>query len=388
MKSGNMAEILIANGAGLLLLIILLICRSMTGRNRRPSDKIFFAIIMIGVMGTILEPLLFFLDGRGGGLNRCFLFFGNSLEYACTATSAVLWVFYVDLSLNRDIGRLKTKYKPLVAVWALMILLLIPNLFGQFLFSLDKDNFYSREPLGYLFFAFLVCSYVLSLVLYYDYISRHGRAQFFPIWMFLAPLFLSLLIQIPFYGISVNFLGCAIGLISIYLNIQSKMSHVDNLTGLYNRAYFEHALYAARRKKRYAYSGIMLDLNDFKKINDTMGHSTGDLALREAAKMLLASVDRDSMAFRFAGDEFIVMVRTAADNAAELEQRTLAVEKRIAAETEKFNGSGREAYRIIFSMGHAAFDTEKTDDEFLRAMDAEMYKDKQHYKSLQKQAGR
>ncbi|MBR3296955.1 MAG: hypothetical protein IKI65_03860 [Firmicutes bacterium] len=34
------------------------------------------------------------------------------------------------------------------------------------------------------------------------------------------------------------------------------------------------------------------------------------------------------------------------------------------------------------------FDTEKTDDEFLRAMDAEMYKDKQHYKSLQKQAGR
>ena len=57
MKSGNMAEILIANGAGLLLLIILLICRSMTGRNRRPSDKIFFAIIRKGRGTQQMLPL-------------------------------------------------------------------------------------------------------------------------------------------------------------------------------------------------------------------------------------------------------------------------------------------------------------------------------------------
>ena len=371
---------MVANGTSLFLLVILIICRHMTKRIRRPVDKIFSAIILIGIVGTILEPFTFLIDGRSGSFFRAVSIFSNSLEYFCVATVAVLWVWYVDLSLNRDINRLKTRFMPMIVIWAVLIILLICNVFGGFLFSFDENNVYSREPLGYIFYVFLAISYSTSIFLYYRFRKAHGKAQFFPIWMFLTPLLLSVIIQIPFYGISVTFLGCSVGLVSIYLNILSKQSLVDSLTGLYNRAYIEHEIIIAKSSKKYVYSGIMLDIDKFKDINDKLGHSVGDCALADAAEMLLNAIDRDSVAFRFAGDEFVVMVKTPIEKAGELEAKTLDMEKKIRAESEKFNESGKAQYKITFSMGHAVYDTTLADDTFFHNMDMAMYKDKQRNK--------
>ena len=382
----NLGEILVANGASLLLLIILLICRHMTRRNRRTGDRVLTAIICIGIAGTFLEPFTFLIDGKSGLFIRIVSFFTNSVEYACSATAALLWVWYVDLSLYRDEKRLK-RYLPLSVFWSVLILMLLGNLFGEFLFSIGADNVYARQPLGYIFYVFFITAYVASIIIYYRFRAVHGEAQFFPIWMFIVPLFLAILIQVPFYGISVSYLGCSIGLIGLHMNMQSKMSLVDSLTGLYNRAYIEHAMIVARQNsRRFTYSGIMLDLDRFKQINDTLGHSVGDDALTDAARLLLNATDRDSLAFRFAGDEFIVLVKTAAGRAEELEAKTVAVEQRILAESEKFNRESHAPYRIVFSMGHSLFDAKRTDDEFFREMDEEMYKDKQRHKEQERQA--
>ena len=373
----NWGEILVANGTGLFMLVILIICRHMTKLTRRPVDKIFSIIILIGIGGTILEPVTFMLNGIEGSFFRAISIFANTLEFFFTATVSVLWVWYVDLYLNKDIERLKTRFVPMLVVWALLTILLIANVFGGFLFSFDEHNVYSREPLGYIFFAFLSISYLISIALYYRFISVHGRAQFFPIWMFLTPLIISLCIQIPFYGISVTFLGCAVGLVSIYLNILSKQSLVDSLTGLYNRAYIEHELIIARRSKKYIYSGVMIDIDQFKSINDNFGHSSGDDALENAARIILNATDRDSLAFRLAGDEFVVLVRAGAGKTEELKKKTLDLENRISVGTEKFNNEGKVPYKLVFSMGYAMYDKAYADDDFFRKMDAEMYKDKQ-----------
>ncbi len=373
----NIGEILVANGAGLFLLVIMFLCRNMAKRTPRTVDRIFTVMIIIGIAGTILEPLTFMLDGRGGAFLRAVNIFANSLEFALTATVSVFWVWYVALSLNYDVKKLKSVFLPMLAIWALLIILLIGNVFGSFLFSVDENNVYARQPLGYIFYVFLIGSYLTSLVLYYRFRAAHGKALFFPIWMFLAPLFASIIIQIPFYGISVTFLGCSIGLVSIYLNMLSKKSLVDGLTGLYNRAYVEHLMITARHSKRYVYGGIMIDIDSFKKINDTYGHSAGDDALINAGKILIKAVDRGAVAFRFAGDEFIVLVRSAVSKAEKLETEMTDTEKRIRAGVEEFNSSGKTPYKLSFSMGHAPLDTKLPDDDFFRSMDTEMYKEKQ-----------
>ncbi len=370
-------EIVVANVASMLLLSFLLISLYRARRNRQLSERMFIVVVLVGIAGGFFETLCFLLDGKEGAALRALNLLFNTLEYTCTASISALWVWYVDLSLNRDVRRLRTTLLPYGIVSAALIVLLIANLFGGFLFVVDEHNVYSRQPLAMLYWGYLMLTFLVSIGLYYRFRAVHGEAQFFPIWMFLGPVFVCCFLQIRFYGIALAWLGCGIGLTGVYLNMQSKMSLVDSLTGLYNRSYIEHKLLVARQSPKYVYSGIMLDVDRFKEINDTYGHSVGDAALEKIAKLLVNASDRDSQAFRFAGDEFIVLVRTEAAKASELEAKTLAEETRIRTETQRLNDAGKAAYRIEFSMGHAVFDPKRPDDDFFRAMDEQMYKDKQ-----------
>ncbi|WP_438438876.1 putative bifunctional diguanylate cyclase/phosphodiesterase [Hydrogenophilus thermoluteolus] len=85
----------------------------------------------------------------------------------------------------------------------------------------------------------------------------------------------------------------------------------DPLTHLYNRRHFLHMLeYEIGRSERHqhAFSLIMIDLDDFKEINDTYGHPAGDLALTELANVLQAQVRQGDLACRIGGDEFILLL--------------------------------------------------------------------------------
>ncbi len=80
----------------------------------------------------------------------------------------------------------------------------------------------------------------------------------------------------------------------------------DALTGLCNRRYFNDEL-AVQSQSNDLFL-ILLDLDHFKKINDTYGHVMGDLVLKAAAKKLLSSCRNGAQAFRFGGEEFAILV--------------------------------------------------------------------------------
>ncbi|MDH4232163.1 MAG: diguanylate cyclase [Nitrospirota bacterium] len=90
-----------------------------------------------------------------------------------------------------------------------------------------------------------------------------------------------------------------------------KLSITDYLTGLYNTRYFFHRLSEEfSRSQRYLLpiSCIMLDLDNFKAINDLKGHKAGDTVLREFAGILKNNMRRSDLLARYGGDEFIVML--------------------------------------------------------------------------------
>ena len=370
-------EIIVANSTAVVLCLILLISRWLTRRVARVENKIFTWIIYIGIAAAIFETFSFVVDGKAEPALRVFNILANSLLYFCTATVSILWLWYADLHLNPGVKRSKALYFPMFIVWAILVTSLVFNAFFGFLFTVDENNVYARQPAGYAFYVLLFASFIITIVMYIRTRVVHGKSQFFPIWMFLSPIIITCIIQALWYGISLAWLGCGVGLVGIYLNFQSKQSLVDNLTNLYNRNYIEHKLVVARFSDRYVYSGIMLDIDRFKEINDTYGHSVGDEALRKASLMLLNCTDRDSMAFRFAGDEFIILVRVPASRATDLEAKTIEVEERVRKETEIFNSDPNNTYKIVFSMGHATYNTHYDDDLFFHNMDNAMYKEKQ-----------
>ena len=88
----------------------------------------------------------------------------------------------------------------------------------------------------------------------------------------------------------------------------------DALTGLYNRRYLDEILDRETRRavrSTQALGILMLDLDHFKKFNDTYGHDAGDTVLRETAAFLLKSVRTEDFVCRFGGEEFIVILPAA-----------------------------------------------------------------------------
>jgi len=99
---------------------------------------------------------------------------------------------------------------------------------------------------------------------------------------------------------------------SKYINHKLKLQTVkDYMTGIYNRRYFfevAEALYLRANRKHSKLAVIMIDIDDFKAINDTYGHDIGDLAIIEVRKVLERNLRKYDLFARFGGEEFCVLL--------------------------------------------------------------------------------
>jgi diguanylate cyclase (GGDEF)-like protein len=96
------------------------------------------------------------------------------------------------------------------------------------------------------------------------------------------------------------------------VDLLKREARIDGLTGLPNRRVFEEALeqYWSEYERHAAnFAVVMLDLDHFKSINDEFGHGIGDEVLRRAGKALQSFRRRYELAYRFGGDEFVMLLR-------------------------------------------------------------------------------
>jgi diguanylate cyclase (GGDEF)-like protein len=99
----------------------------------------------------------------------------------------------------------------------------------------------------------------------------------------------------------------------------------DKLTGLYNRRYFDHFLdFEIKRSSRQnaSLALLMIDIDNFKQINDTFGHLFGDKILNKLGDIVKSIIRETDLAARYGGEEFsIVMSNTGLEEAAEIAER-------------------------------------------------------------------
>jgi diguanylate cyclase (GGDEF)-like protein len=151
----------------------------------------------------------------------------------------------------------------------------------------------------------------------------------------------------------------------------------DSLTGLYNRRYLDERLpaevaYAVRH--RAPFSLIVIDLDHFKRVNDTFGHLAGDAVLRLTAAMLVRMVRTEDVVARWGGEEFIVVARgTGLRNAQILAER---MRRSIEQMAIPLQGA---VHHITVSMGIAAVEGEPARVDaaaLIAAADAALYEAK------------
>lgn len=153
-------------------------------------------------------------------------------------------------------------------------------------------------------------------------------------------------------------------------------SNHDVLTGLYNRRFFEGIMKRSKEEKETSYSVAMLDVDDFKKINDTYGHETGDRVLAAVSKCIEASLPENAVAVRWGGEEFVIYLpQVDNDRAMEI----LDVFRTKLSEQVIYHRGTRVS--ITATIGLCTGESIADYEEYIRQADEKLYWGKQHGKN-------
>ena len=150
----------------------------------------------------------------------------------------------------------------------------------------------------------------------------------------------------------------------------------DPLTGLFNRRYLDDSLQREVRRatrKTRPLAILMLDLDHFKRFNDTFGHEAGDMLLRHLGSFLQSYIRADDLAFRYGGEEFVIILPEATLDAAR--QRAEQLVKDFKHLDVQYRGTTLGPLTV--SVGLAAFPEHgATAEAVLRAADQALYRAK------------
>ena len=137
--------------------------------------------------------------------------------------------------------------------------------------------------------------------------------------------------------------------------ILDNLANVDGLTNVYNHRYFQNELEQEMdRAKRHStvLSLLLIDIDHFKKFNDTYGHQAGDFVLREFSSTLIEQLRKYDTLARYGGEEFVVILPSTNESEAEI----VAEKLRAAIEAASFKDSnGTEEYQVTASVGIATY---------------------------------
>jgi diguanylate cyclase (GGDEF)-like protein len=152
-----------------------------------------------------------------------------------------------------------------------------------------------------------------------------------------------------------------------------KLARIDELTGLYNRrAFYENGkiLTNENKRKKEELAMIIMDLDNFKKINDTLGHAAGDEALKQIGEILHQRLRESDISARIGGEEFgMILPATTRDKAVLLAEEL----RRVISETPLiFNGKSL-TFTASFGVTSGTLDI----DTLVRQADIAMYKSKE-----------
>lgn len=151
------------------------------------------------------------------------------------------------------------------------------------------------------------------------------------------------------------------------------LTNTDLLTNIFNRRYMEERLaehIVKARTMKHAFSVCILDIDYFKKVNDTYGHQIGDYVLIEVAQLLKTSVGEEGIVARFGGEEFVALL----PNTTEEQSTQMAMRMNEAIR----NCSFEYVQRVTISIGVSTYKDGDCETNLLNRADRALYYSKEH----------
>lgn len=371
----NIPEILVANGTGAFLVLFLLLYRIRISQTNQFDEKAYNFMLIVAFIATINETLSFIIDARPGFIFHILQYISNTISSASSGIIGYCWCLFVEYHIHRNFKRIKKKSRILAVPLIIATILIFINLLGTgIIFDISKENVYTRGPMNFILYIFVFVYYIESIYTVQKAKNDSILVEFFPIYFFIIPCMIGTMIQGFFFGISTIWLCVAIAFIIVYIEIQISISFIDDLSGLYNRKYMNHYLDKLQNDKPKRVYGFLMDINDFKTINDIYGHLKGDQAIIQFGKILQHPIDKDSVAIRMGGDEFVIFAILKSN------EEALGLKKHIEQNVRQFNTNSTEPFHLSFSIGIAKYSGNI--ETFLSSMDDSMYEAKNMHRLM------
>ena len=366
-------EVYVADMLGIFLILGAIFSGAWKLQKKNNEDKVLLGIIILVIAACIADAITFSLDGHTGSFERTLAYISNNILFLSNMAIGPLWVMLISLHINGVVSKFQRLF--MFIVCGAITVLMVVNFFNPIIFDINERNVYTRGPLFMLKNLLEVILMADGVVIYLISRYKSGGVKFFPVLHFVCPIFICVCLQMFYYGISTIWVGIAVGYTSLMLALQNENIFIDKLTGLYNRYYLDKISGELKRKRKITM--MMLDMNDFKSINDNFGHSQGDDALVSLADVLEKTVGANGTVVRYAGDEFVIILNNGDEEAAE--KCKLQIKKNL----EEFNETHKKKYKLSASIGVGVFDLEKGNvDKILKKIDKLMYEDKRAYYAL------
>jgi diguanylate cyclase (GGDEF)-like protein len=156
-----------------------------------------------------------------------------------------------------------------------------------------------------------------------------------------------------------------------------RLANRDRLTKLYNRRYFDEELdkeFERSARYKYSISLFMIDIDNFKKINDTYGHQKGDQVLSSIAAIVTGKMRLNDLVARYGGEEFVVILPEASsDNSANIAEK---IRRQIETDSKEKTG-----LQVTVSIGCASRNKNDTPESLIKKADKALYEAKKNGKN-------
>lgn len=346
--------------AALLLLGILCGGSMMVNRRRKP----FLLGIALTLVMILSEAGTMLTEGGAPGL-RGFSILFNILGFALAPVLPLSFIAISDIEILRE-----HKWLLLPTLINMAAVVLSPTF--KWIFYIDAVNQYSR---GSYFFVF-VTAYIINLLLLFISMLCTGKKYRYPIQGKMAALYIFTVagtsVQLVDSSVHLSWHCVTVSILLYFILLSEFDSSFDALTGLYNRAAFEKT--ARQKENQKAFSVIVLDIDDFKSVNDTFGHDYGDTVIKTVAGVIRESLDSGYSCYRVGGDEFYII-----GNETDSEKIQYQLQRITDSLSEKQGINGRLP---TVTCGFSIFKGGETPDlqRILKEADSQMYQ----YKRLRK----
>lgn len=367
----------------LFFLILVMIARQSAKNENQQMRRVLFRYTAYGIMSNLLMDTLWILiDGQRFPGDVALNQIVNALFLASGIVIGCLWYLYVletlGYRITRKMGLLVMS--PGIVFTALNLL----SIKTGWIFYVTEDNVYVRGPLFWLQTAAALAVLFASLIhCLIRLINGNKTVPRHVVWemvgFYVIPV-VGTLVSMPVTGMPGTWTCAAVSIILMYIDAQDREIVRDTLTGLNNRkmlpaAFEDYARQSAHGSVLYLF---MVDLDDFKAINDTCGHLAGDEALKAAARLFAKSVDgKRAMVARVGGDEFVILVMLPG------EEEAAEFKRALQESMERYNAEHTLPYRLSTSMGCRAYTRGETLESFIARADEALYEEKRR-----KRAGR